>query len=140
MGNGHAGSYTDDELIRLFREGTFPIADFTHKAHLRLAWIYLQRFGPDTAEREVCRQIQHYTRLHGATDKYHHTLTVAAVRMVGVYMKEQQEEGFEALLTRFPELLDRFKELLSRHYSEKVLWSQAARLSFQEPDLKPFNL
>ncbi len=139
MEKKQTGTYTDDELIRLFREGLFPITDFTHKAHLRLAWIYLWRFDPGAAEREVCRQIQRFTKLHGATDKYHHTLTVAAMRMVGVYMKKQHGEGFEAMLAQFPELLDRFRELLSRHYSEEALWSREARLRYIEPDLKPFS-
>lgn len=139
MEDNKAATYSDDELIRLFREGLFPVEDFNHKAHLRLAWAYLQRVDARTAEREVCGQIRQFTKLHGAADKYHHTLTIAAVRMVGGFMKKQQGEGFEALLVQFPKLLHGFRELLGLHYSEELLWSPAARSDFQEPDLKPFN-
>ena len=137
--NDQTGPYSDDEMIRLFREGLFPIGDFTHKAHLRLAWIYLRRFGLETAQREVCRQIREFTRIQGAQDKYHQTLTVAAIRIVQAHMAKQRGEGFEALLAEYPVLLGAFRELLGRHYSEGLLWSPQARLVYQEPDLEPFS-
>lgn len=131
--------FSDEEFERAFREGTFPPEAFTHQAHLRLAWLHLKRYGKDRAVRQVCKQIRAFTIRNGAADKYHHTLTRAAVRLVWDCVQQSQAPDFKALLQAFPSLAGNFREMLLGHYSETRLFSDQARTEYLEPDLEGFS-
>jgi hypothetical protein len=134
-----AGTLDDEAFLTAFRNATLPSKAFNHEAHLRLAWLHLQRSPVKKAIRDVQEQIQRYALSLGATDKYHCTLTVASMKLV----QERSggtEIGFEEFRNRHPELLTEFKGLLLRHYSEARLFSPEARMHYLEPDLLPFDL
>ena len=40
-------------MRRAFETGALPNSAFHHRDHIRLAWIYLRRDGPETGAREV---------------------------------------------------------------------------------------
>lgn len=133
------GAFSDGEFEQAFREGTFPPEAFSHEAHLRLAWLLLRRFGRDQALEQACDQIRAFTIRHGAFEKYHHTLTRAAVRLVWDGMQASQPRDFRGLLQACPTLTDGFRELLRTHYSDERLYSEQARTEYLEPDRNGFN-
>lgn len=112
---------------------------FSHEAHLRLAWIHVTRYGIDQAIENVTNQIKAFAEHHGAHGKYHTTVTIAAVRAVYHFVIKSDSANFKDFITEFPQLKNEFTKLLASHYSTDIFKSTAARESFLEPDLAPFD-
>ncbi|MBO6524716.1 MAG: hypothetical protein JJ971_12875 [Balneolaceae bacterium] len=132
-------SYTDSEFEQHFHECTLPSEMFTHEAHLRLAWIEISKYGVDTAIENISAHIKKYAESLDAADKFHATVTVAAVEAVHHFMKKTESETFQGFISTNPELKTRFKELLSSHYSFNVFESEKAKQKFIEPDVSSFR-
>ena len=80
--------------------------------------------------------IRRFANHQGATQKYHHTLTLAWMRLVASALVETPEKStFEQFMAAHPELSD--KNLLAQYYSKELLQSAAAREGWVEPDLQP---
>ena len=122
----------DSEFIRRFEAN--DLDGFSHRDHIRLAFAYARRGGVRAAI-DGARGIRRFAEAHGATRKYHDTMTVAWARVVGRLAVDSAPLPFGAFLDAHPELLRR--DLLSAHYSEGLLFSEQARASFVEPDLAP---
>lgn len=129
----------DTTFEQQFDNAVLPDALFTHEAHLRLAWIQLERFEIEEAAIRVCEQIQKYASSLGAATKFHKTLSTAAVHVVAHFKQKSQSISFQEVLQEFPRLNEGFKELLLSHYSQDVLFSTEARTHYLEPDLIPFS-
>ncbi|WKE65176.1 hypothetical protein PVT67_16155 [Gallaecimonas kandeliae] len=125
---------TDNDFLAAFEAGTLPGEAFDHRAHLRLAWLYLRRLPQAQAEAAVCAGIQGFAERLGAADKFHLTLTMALVRLVAA---APLAPSFEAFLAGSPALLADAKGLLAQHYSAELLASLDARHAFLGPDLAP---
>jgi hypothetical protein len=132
-------SLNDETFLNAFASGALDPVQFTHEAHLRLAWLHLRLYDRDAAIRNVTEQIRHYDQRHGKGDKYHCTLTVAAMLLLEGMMKRSAAEDFPSFLGHHPELVHEFGKLILRHYSPDRLASLAARWEFLEPDLLPFD-
>lgn len=129
---------SDLEFERQFASCELNSSIFNHEAHLRLAWIYINSYGLDEAEKRIQQQLQNYVTALGAKDKYNTTLTIAAVRIVGHFMKKWDAKNFSNFITTFPQLKDDFKSLITSHYSFDVFNLEKAKAEFLEPDIKPF--
>ena len=105
---------SDAEFLAALENCTLPPAELNHRAHLRLALLA----GARTPE-----IIRRYAASIGATGKYNETVTQFWMRAV------RHHEG------RLDELAD--KNLPLRHWSRELLWSDAARETWVEPDLHP---
>jgi hypothetical protein len=125
---------TDDEFIRAFERCEISNADFRHRDHVRLAWLYLRRYGAEADGRMVAG-IQRFAAHHGKLAKYHHTMTIAWMRLVAPAANMGR---FEDVIALFPRLLD--KNYLREFYSEALLSTDAARENFTEPDKQPFSV
>jgi hypothetical protein len=112
---------------------------FGHREHLELAWACLDRYREvDAAHEAVAAAVRHLARRHGMPHRYHETLTRAWVVVVALHRAIAAGDSFDAFIAVHPRLLER--DLLSRHYSEPLLWSDAARAQWTEPDLRAFPL
>ncbi len=116
---------------------TFPGADFHHREHVRLAWVYLRRFGAELAEQRVEETIRRYATAQGAPQKYHHTITLAWMRLVEAAQESNPAGGFPEFAAEHPELFR--AEALERHYSKARLQTEEARTGFVEPDRAPLR-
>jgi len=142
---------TDDEFLRAFEECSLTRKEWTHEAHVRMAWLYLTRMD---SEKEVFERVRTgIQKLNAAfvtrallscmrqapknpnLSGYHETITVAFVTVIASRIKSG--EDFAAFRERNPDLFDRAFPALLKHYSPDRLHSAAARLEFIEPDLDP---
>jgi len=130
---------SDAEFKRQFADCELDPSIFSHEAHLRLAWIHIQQYGLEQAIENIQAQLKKFVSHVGAEDKYHETLTVAAVQAVSHFMEQSQSENFKDFIGEFPQLKHSFKELIGSHYSFDVFSSDKARTVFLEPDLLPFG-
>jgi len=126
---------TDDELVRAFESCELPSESFRHLQHLRVAWVYLQRMPYEAAAIAMETGVRRYAAHYGATQKYHHTMTLVWMRLVAAARVAHADEDFEGLLRVHPALLDKLTP--RRYYSAERLESAAARADWLEPDLRP---
>ena len=112
-------------------------ADFTHRAHLRLAYIYLAGNGAKTAYEQTCRSLQKFLNHHGIdSSKFHQTMTYAWILAVRHFMeKTEHSRSADDFVNQNPLMLD--TAIMMTHYSREVLFSDKARSQFVEPDLDP---
>lgn len=130
---------SDKEFARQFANCTLNPQYFTHQAHLRLAWIHIIQYGINKAIENITGQISHFATSNGDTEKYHETITVAAVRTVYHFMLKSEANDFQQLLKEYPRLYTSFQSLLGSHYSDNILYSKHAKQNFIPPDLMPYD-
>jgi len=133
----HALSPDDQRIQASFEACTISTAEFTHRAHLRLAYVYLAQHDVDAAlplMRDAIGRFLAHHRIDAA--KYHETLTRAWLLAVRHFMDRAGSTGSaDDFLSRSAVLLD--TNVMLTHYSKDVLFSAAARAGFVEPDLDP---
>ena len=114
-----------------------PAQAFGHRAHLRLAWLYLQRHPLDQAIERTCEVIARFATHHGATAKFHRTLTEALVRLMAAGGASDPRLPHAVFRDRNPHLWGDVRELLTQYYSPQRLATPEARLRFILPDREP---
>ena len=98
---------TDAQLGDGFEDGSLPPEQFRHREHLRVAWIYLARFGRVEAERRMQDGLRRFAARAGKADKYDAALTAGWVAVLAdAAAALEPATGFEALAAARPELLD----------------------------------
>ena len=123
---------SDDEFVSRFE--AHELRSFTHRDHLRVAYVYARRGGVDAAVAGA-RRIRGFAAAAGDAGKYHDTITVGWARAVADRVRRNPELEFPAFLAANPDLSAR--DLLLSHYSAALLFSDAARAGFVEPDRAP---
>ena len=123
---------TDDEFLAAFEAAAIARTDWTHEAHVRMAWLYLTRLPFGAALERVRSGIQKLNGRIGSPDAYHDTITVAYVRVIASRLRAG--ETYPAFRDRNPDLFDRTFPALLRHYTKERLDSPEARAAFVEPD------
>jgi hypothetical protein len=125
-----------DLLLReQFEARTLPNAAFRHREHVRLTWIYLTMEPADAVAARLCRSLLELATGHGVAQRFHHTLTVAWVRIIAAAMAEHPDLPFDALVEACPLLLD--KDAPLAYYTREHLYSETARECWVEPNQKP---
>jgi hypothetical protein len=133
----HGLSARDLALLAAFESGELPPAEFSHRAHVVVAYAYLAQDGVEAAAREMRRGLMGYLAHHRIDpSKYHETLTRAWILAVWHFMQRTGPTGSsDELIERNPLLLD--GKIMLTHYSAELLFSPEARATFVEPDLDP---
>ena len=130
---------SNTELEEQFKNCTLDPNLFGHEAHLRLAWIHIEKYGVDKAIENLCHDIKSFAESIGAKTKFNKTVTVAAVRAVHHFILRSGSEDFQTFIAENKELKTDFKRLISSHYSTDIFNSEKASLEFLEPELLPFD-
>ena len=108
---------------------------FDHRAHIRLAYIYLTENEDDAALALMRSALLEFLRHHGIDlSKYHETMTRAWILAVRHFMEISSACGSsDAFIEKNPIMLD--TKIMMTHYSAEVMFSPEARARFLEPDL-----
>ena len=130
---------SDSDFEKKFISCELIPSDFTHEAHLRLAWININRYGIKQAEKNIQSGLQNFVEFVGAKDKYNLTLTLAAIKAVCHFMLKSKSDNFKDFITEFPRLKNNFKDLMACHYGFDIYNSDKAKSEYLEPDLVPFD-
>lgn len=131
---------TDDEFLAAFEACALVRKEWTHAAHVRMAWLYATRVAnPLPRVRAGIQKLNaSFVRPAGAPpdprglDGYHETVTTAFVRVIAARVRAG--ERFAAFAERNPDLFDRAFSALLAHYSPARLFSAEARAAFVPPD------
>ena len=128
--------WDEDAFVGAFEACQYPAEKFRHADHIRLAWIYIRRYGVEGAEERIRTSIRNFANSVGHAPKYHETMTRAWLRLVyAAYAATPEVTEYVAFVSQHPTLLD--KNALTPFYSPQVLASDEARHNWIPPDLKP---
>ena len=146
---------TDGQFLVKFEKRELARSEWTHEAHVRMAWLYVTktenyrdaRSKVRTGIKKLSAAFQAQSAAPcGATQpaepvaeakpiSFHETITTAFVRLIAA--RARPGESFATFRKRNPELFDRKLSALLVHYSPKVLFSEGAKTTFAQPDLEP---
>jgi hypothetical protein len=128
------------KVIEAFEGRTLPRAQWTHAAHLTVAFWYLVCYPLPEATVRIKAGILRYNESQGVRQTkeggYHETITLFWIRVVRHFLTTATLEVH--LVALLNELISRCGASLPlEYYSRAHLFSWEARLQWAEPDLKP---
>src|SRR5262245_50476442 len=94
----------DEEFLSAFENCT--LESFHHKDHIRMAWIYLRKFGYEVGSTKVKEGIKKFAAAKNATTLYHETITEFWIRLVKHVIENHNVESFEKFFDSFAPLKD----------------------------------
>jgi hypothetical protein len=133
-------SMSDSEYLRRFEDQSLPLDLWHHRAHLRVAYLYLARFPFEEALNKLRSGIRAYNAAHGIADTpsggYHETMTCAWFQLVHTTLCQfGQATSAEAFFDAQTQLND--KRILLLFYSRDRIMSPEAKANFIPSDLAP---
>jgi hypothetical protein len=132
----HELSQEDRDFRSAFEACTVTPSQFTHEAHVRLAYVYLVESDVESAVRRMREALLNFLERNDIPrSKFHETITRAWVLAVRHFMDRSASTSSDDFIAKNRELLD--SKIMLTHYSASVLFSPDARSSFVEPDLDP---
>lgn len=133
----------DADFLRSFEDGSLPFDRWNHRAHVKVAFLYLREHLFEQALEKMRAGIKAYNAVHqvpdGPTSGYHETTTVAFLHLIAAAMAAYGETFPTPDADSF---CDTHPQLMSRHalrffYSPARRGHPDAKTSFVEPDLAP---
>ncbi len=130
----------DIAFLKSFKDCTLPLAEWQHRAHLKVAYLMLRQYPFAEALSQIRTSIKRYNAATATPESlergYHETVTVAWLRLVEFTLGEY---GPAASADEF---LDAQEHLLNRKalrffYSRDRIISWQAKAEFVTPDLTP---
>lgn len=126
---------TDQELVEHFERLTLSPELFSHREHVRLAWIYLRDYLPLAALERFCEGLKRFAASLGKADRYHETISWAYLLLIHERMaKTESADSWEAFAEANGDLLDWGSNILKQYYREETLQSELAKKIFLFPD------
>jgi len=130
----------DDEHLRRFEDQSLPREVWHHRAHLKVAYLYLTRFSFEEALRKMRAGVKAYNAANGIADTptggYHETMTQAWLQLVHTTLCQfgpaASADAFFDAQTQLNE-----KRVLRLFYSRDRIMSAEAKATFIAPDLAP---
>jgi hypothetical protein len=135
----HRISFEDLQFRWAFEAFKIPTEEFDHRAHIRLAYIYLYQTDQKTDQATTLMRnaLKSFIEHHeiGKT-KYNETITKAWILAVRHHMEiTPGKSNSDHFIDSNPHLLD--TKILLTHYSENLLFSRKSQTIFMEPDIEP---
>lgn len=133
----------DREFLNRFEQGAFTPEEWTHRAHVKMAYLYLCAHPFEEALQKVRTGIQALNAVHQVPDNpnrgYHETTTRAFLQLIAATLPACEDSSplatADVFCDRHPQLMTR--QALRFFYSPRRLRDPRARTEFIEPDLAP---
>jgi len=123
------------ELFDRFIDTSLPAGDFHHQQHVRVAWLFVQRYCMPAAIAEFTTAIKRFADAKGATGLYHETITWAFLLLIADRQARQPGKTWQEFEAANSDLLSWKPSILDRYYSKELLASDLAKRTFLMPDL-----
>jgi hypothetical protein len=131
----------DAELLKQFESLTLPFTEWTHRAHVRVAYQYLRNHSFDEALTRMRNGVKAYNAKNNVpespTSGYNETTTRAMLHLLAAVMSAY---GTALPVTDANGFCDMHPQLMTRHvlrlfYSPQRRMDPRAKTQFVEPDL-----
>ncbi|HEY9104153.1 hypothetical protein [Chitinimonas sp.] len=116
---------TDEDFLATFEAAALAPGEFNHRAHLRVAYLYLCRLPFLEACLAMRDGLRRFAVQIGKPGLYHETLTVAFMSLLAERIADAPGADWVSFADANPALFDR--ELLAAYYQPATLASEAAR-------------
>jgi hypothetical protein len=124
----------DTALVHAFESCSLKESEFSHRAHLRVAWLYLTSgVHFEEAALRFCRGLRRYAESLGKGDRYHETITWAFLAIVNERQRRCAASSFDHFAAEHPDLFEPRLAPLLRYYDAETLHSERARATFLLP-------
>jgi hypothetical protein len=132
---------TDDEFLDAFERSAITREQWTHAAHVRMAWLYSRREA--TLGAALARMRAGIPRLNAvlgtAPHLYHDTVTCAFGTIVHHRATAPgAPETWPEFQAAHPDLFNRASPILHRYYRPETLASEESRCGYVPPDVCAF--
>ncbi|HUE88446.1 MAG TPA: hypothetical protein VMO26_20410 [Vicinamibacterales bacterium] len=125
---------TDADLVEQFERATLAAGQFHHAQHVRVAWLYVRRYGLPGALEAFPAALGRFALAQGAPHLYHVTITWAYLLLIHARQQACHAAGWEDFATANTDLLAWKPSILDDYYTPETLWSEFARQTFVMPD------
>ncbi len=125
---------TDEEFIEQFENCTYPAELFDHSQHVKLAWLYLQRYPPLDALARFTQSLKRFAASLGKASIYHETITWAYMFLIHERMEKGEATEWQKFARHNADLLNWKANILQNYYRAETLQSERARRLFVFPD------
>ena len=133
----------DAEFLRQFESRTLPFAQWTHRAHVRIAFLYLRAHPFEQALPRMRNGVKAYNAANhvpeSPTSGYNETTTHAFLHLVAATIAAYEHviptTSADAFCDAHPQLMTR--HALRLFYSPQRRMHPLAKTQFVEPDLAP---
>jgi hypothetical protein len=134
---------SDADFLQRFESLTLPFAEWTHRAHVKVAYLYLRAHPFDEALGRMRRGIRTYNAANNvpesATSGYNETTTHAFLHLMAATMAAygltHPADTADAFCDTHPQLMTR--HALRQFYTPARRMDPRAKVQFVEPDLAP---
>ena len=127
--------HSDHDLMSSFEACSLDPAQFSHRNHVRLAWIYLRMFPLPQALDRFTKGLQRFARSLGKDMLFHQTITSAYLLIISDRMNRNPGLDWEAFAAGNEDLFAWNPSILDLYYRPDTLASDRARQAFVFPDL-----
>jgi len=131
----HFDELSNETFLSLFEEKSLDPKYFSHLGHIRLAWLYLNKYEYSIAVDKTCVGINAYASSLGATDKFNITMTVAMMEIIFNRINRLDVKSWQIFMTNNTDLIENSLAILLEYYSKEQLFSNAAKITVLKPDL-----
>ncbi len=136
-------SMKDADLLHLFESQSLPFQDWTHRAHVKVAYLYLKQHPFNSALDKMRTGVKAFNAAHNVPDSptsgYHETTTHAFLHLIAatiaVYEPIFPTPDADTFCETHPQLMTR--HILRLFYSPQHRMHPRAKSQFIEPDLAP---
>ncbi|MGI0013828.1 MAG: hypothetical protein ACREBU_10365 [Nitrososphaera sp.] len=125
----------DVEFVQQFEARTLPAECFHHRDHVKLVWLYLQRYPMLETLVRFSEGLRRFAAANGKHNLYHETITWAYVFLIHERLKRAGgKQSWEEFVAANPDLFNWQNNILKTYYREETLRSELARRVFVFPN------
>ena len=125
---------TDAEFIAKFEACTLPNAEFHHRDHVRMAFLYLSRYPALEAVERFSAALRRFAAANAKPGLYNETVTWAFLFLIRERMAHANARSWLEFAGSNPDLLSWESNILKRYYRPETLSSEMAKSTFVLPD------
>jgi len=137
-------SKDDEEFIAKWADTTLEFEKWTHRSHIRMAYIIINKLYPDKDNitntiREGIKRFNN-KNIEKIVLGYHETITIFWIDQVFDAVKKHIDEtlNFEQFIEIEKQLLA--SKILFQYYSKEYLFKEEAKIKYFPPDLKQVSI
>jgi hypothetical protein len=126
---------SDDEFVAAFEDCSLPLESFRHADHVRMAFLYLDRYPLLEAIRQFSASLVKFATAYGKTNLYNETITWAYLLLIRERLaRAGHPQTWAEFAACNADLLDRSHSVLKKYYRDETLASGLAKTTFVFPD------
>lgn len=125
----------DSEWMEAFERCTLPIESFHHAEHVKMAFLYVQKFAPLEALRRFSTDLTRFATANGKPNLYNETITWAFLLLVRERLaRGKSGQTWAEFAACNGDLLRWQENILKKYYRPETLTSELAKSVFLFPD------